>query len=124
MVGQRSEGVQERATIGWIRASACVGKLLFQKQTWVGWGRNKERQQEQATTVTFPEPRRHTGARKQVSHMEGNAVSVDVSTSSSTYSDGGLVVPVSTAHSPGRGTEKWAGQSRIQKYCRQSHGPL
>lgn len=42
-------------------------------------------------------------------------MSLDVFTSFFIYSDGGLVVPVSTAYSPGRGTKKWGGQSRIQK---------
>lgn len=52
-------------------------------------------------------------------------MSVDVFTSSFTYLDGGLVVPISTAQSPGRGIEKWGAQSRFQKDCYQNcHDPL
>lgn len=70
--------------------------------------------------ATFPEPESaespHQGQQKRARHMEGHMFA-DVLIPSFIYSDGGLVIPVPSAHSPQprqRGREQGA-QNRIQK---------
>lgn len=70
-----------------------MGQFLPQKQTRVGWGREKGRQKEEAAVVTFPEPDQPSSAQQaQQTCGQGPAASVGVLPPSATCSDGDFVV--------------------------------